>query len=129
MPAPVVVSGAQLMCAMGVAPVPMTSLPVSGVLCGGMPVTSVSDVVPMINVPSFGMCMSPVNPEVVTATAAAMGVLTPMPCVPVLSEPWTPGSPTVLVAGAPVVTEISTCSCMWGGQITVVSPGQATTLA
>ena len=75
------------------------------------------------------MCSAPTNPAVIAATTAASGVFTPAPCVPVIPAPWTPGSPTVLIGGKPVVTSTSTCMCSWAGVITVVNPGQATVTA
>jgi uncharacterized Zn-binding protein involved in type VI secretion len=80
----------------------------------------------MANIPSFGMCMSPANPQVAAATAAAMGVLTPMPCLPATAAPWTTGSPKVMIDGSPALTSICQCMCMWGGAITVSMPGQLT---
>ena len=56
---------------------------------------------PFVNILPFGMCMSLANPMVAAATAAALGALTPMPCIPVTPAPWVPGSPTVLVGGMP----------------------------
>jgi hypothetical protein len=128
MAAPVVVAGAQLACNMGAAPSALAVLPAARVTGCSRPVASVADAVPLLNVAPFGMCRSLANPAVAAATAAAVGVLTPMPCVPVTAS-WTPGSPTVLAGGKPVVTASSTCACAWGGQISVVSPGQTTVLA
>jgi hypothetical protein len=127
--APVVVAGAQLACTMGAAPSALVVLPVARVLGCSRPAAAITDSVPLLNVPTFGMCRSPANPAVAAATAAALGVLTPMPCAPVIVGPWTPGSPTVLVGGQPVVTASSTCSCAWAGQISVTSPGQTSVLA
>ncbi|HWL34895.1 MAG TPA: DUF4280 domain-containing protein [Frankiaceae bacterium] len=129
MAAPVVVAGAQLACTMGAAPSALVVLPAARVLGCSRPAAAVTDSVPLLNVMPFGMCRSPANPMVAAATAAALGVLTPMPCVPVIPAPWTPGSPTVLVGGKPVVTATSQCLCAWAGQITVVSPGQTSVLA
>jgi hypothetical protein len=70
------------------------------------------------------MCTSPSNPTVAAATAAALGVLTPMPCVPVTAAPWVPGAPTVLVGNLPGLDNNSKCLCNWGGVISVVAPGQ-----
>lgn len=128
MAAPVVVAGAQLTCTMGAAPSALTVLPVARVLGSKRPVAAVADAVPLLNILPFGLCRSPANPAVAAATAAALGVLTPMPCVPVTGS-WTPGSPTVRVGGKPVVTATSTCTCAWGGQISVVAPGQASATA
>jgi hypothetical protein len=38
-----------------------------------------------------------------------------------------PGSPTVLIANNPALNNSSQCMCMWGGVITISSPGQMTT--
>jgi hypothetical protein len=69
--------------------------------------------------PTFGMCTSQANPTVATATAAAMGVLTPMPCVPVFIPPWSGTSTTVNLAGLPAVNAMSSLKCSWGGTIKV----------
>jgi hypothetical protein len=74
-------------------------------------------------VPTFGMCSNPANPAVASATAAAMGVLTPMPCTPVTAAPWAPGAATVLVCGKPLLNNSSKLMCSYGGviQITMTS--------
>jgi hypothetical protein len=72
------------------------------------------------------MCSAPTNPVVITATAAALGVLTPMPCVPATGAPWAPGSPTVLIGNAPALDSTSKLMCNWAGVIQITSPGQAT---
>ena len=88
-----VYAGAQMMCSFGAAPVPLAVLPQSKVMAGGPPAANIMDMKPMANIPPFGMCSCPANPTVAAATAAALGVLTPMPCVPVPAGPWAPGSP------------------------------------
>jgi hypothetical protein len=127
--AQLVCNGAAMQCSFGMAPSSLVVLPDAQVLTSDMPAAAVTDMVPMTNVPPFGMCMSPANPEVASATAAAMGTLTPMPCVPVVAGPWVPGVDTVLVGGAPAVDETCTCTCTWGGLISVVAPGQETVIA
>ncbi len=129
MPAPVVVSGAQLACTMGLAPSALIVLPLNRVFAGGPPAANIMDQKPFVNIPPFGMCQSLANPTVASATASASGVLTPMPCVPVIPAPWTPGSPTVLIGSQPVVTAISKCLCTWAGVISVVAPGEMTVIA
>ena len=59
-----------------------------------------------------------------TLTAAALGVLTPMPCVPATSAPWIPRAPTALVGGMPALHNGCQCMCMWGGVIAITNPGQ-----
>jgi len=109
------------------APVPFTAAPMGApVQIGGQPAATIAHFAPMANVATFGMCNSPANPEVIAATSAALGVHTPAPCVPATTAPWTTGQPTVLVNGQPALTADCQLTCMWGGMISVVSPGQAT---
>lgn len=87
------------------------------------PACRITDIVPINNIPPFAMCTSLANPTVASATAAASGVLTPMPCVPVTVGPWKPGAPTTTIGGIPALTVGSTCQCGWGGVITFTGPG------
>jgi hypothetical protein len=84
------------------------------------------DSAPMVNIMPFGMCQSLANPTVAAATAAALGVLTPMPCIPVTPAPWAPGSATVMLAKMPALNNTSMCMCNWGGVITISNPGEQT---
>lgn len=118
--------GAQLMCSFGVAPSALSVLPTAMVQMENKPAATIFDNVPMLNVMPFGVCSSLANPTVASATAAALGVLTPMPCIPVIAAPWAPGSPTVLVGGKPALTQMSKCFCNWGGVIQIVNPGTTT---
>ncbi len=122
-----VTAGAVMMCSFGVAPSSLIVLPVNRTNCGA-PAANIMDFVPMTNIPTFGMCMSIANPTVASATAAALGVLTPMPCIPVTTSPWTPGSATTMIGGMPALNNTSTCMCTWGGVITLGFPGQVTTM-
>lgn len=121
-----VCNGAMLMCSFGVAPSVLTVLPVNRTLTSSMPAANIMDHIPMVNIMPFGMCITPSNPAVAAATAAAMGVLTPMPCIPVTAAPWIVGSPTVLLGNMPALNNTSTLMCTWGGVITVTVPGQFT---
>ena len=117
-----VCTGALLTCTFGAMPASFTA---SGmIVTAGTPVRTVADFAPMANIESFGMCMSPANPQVAAATSAALGVLTPQPCIPAIVAPWAPGSLKVQIGGVPALDSSSTCNCMWAGMITVSSPGQ-----
>ena len=120
-----VCTGAMMKCAMGMAPSTFSATP-KMVMTGNMPAGNIMDFVPMLNIPPFGMCMSLANPQVAAATAAALGALTPMPCIPVPTGPWAPGAPTVLVAGMPALNNSSMLTCAWAGVITIATPGQFT---
>ena len=119
--------GATLACSFGAAPATLVPSP-KPVLTGHQVAANIMDHVPIANVTPFGMCLSIANPAVAAATSAAMGVLTPMPCVPATPAPWVPGSPTVMLCNAPALNDTSTLNCMWGGVITFVAPGQFTEL-
>ena len=123
-----VCNGATLACSFGVAPSSLVVLPVNRVMTSSQPAATIMDHVPQVNIMPFGVCITPSNPMVAAATAAALGVLTPQPCLPVTVSPWVAGAPTVLEGGSPVLDNISTLMCMWGGVIQVVVPGQFTEL-
>lgn len=119
-------NGSLLKCSFGLTPTPLTVLPQNRVMTSSQPAANIMDNKPLINIASFGMCRSLANPAVAGATAAALGVLTPMPCLPVIAAPWTPGSATTLLGGAPVITKESKCFCSWGGVIEATLPAQLT---
>ena len=123
---PAVVMGAMLTCTFGVAPAPLKVMPTKRVMVEGKPVANISDFATEANIGPFGDCITLSNPMVATATAAALGVLTPMPCIPV-TTPWIPVS-TTLVGEEPAVTEPAKCTCGYGGIITVTNPGSMKTL-
>lgn len=75
-----------------------------------------------MNIMPFGMCTSLANPTVASATAAALGVLTPMPCIPVLPAPWVPGSPTVLIGSSQALNHSCKLMCAYGGVIQILNP-------
>lgn len=122
-----VVAGATLMCTFGMAPSSLIVLPVNKTMVGGPPAANIMDQKPIVNIPPFGMCMSLANPTVAAATSAALGVLTPMPCIPVTTAPWTPGAPTVMIGNMPALDNTSKCMCTWAGVISITVPGQMTT--
>jgi hypothetical protein len=113
-------------CSFGVAPGALIVPPLNKTLAGA-PAANIMDFKPMMNIPTFGMCSSLANPTVASATAAALGVLTPMPCIPVTTAPWAPGSPTVMIGKQPALNNSSSCMCNWLGVITFTSAGQIKT--
>ncbi|MDQ1716683.1 MAG: hypothetical protein QOE89_636 [Pseudonocardiales bacterium] len=121
------VSTAMVKCTFGMAPSSLNALPVTRVTIEGKPAATIMDMAPGVNIPPFGMCTSLSNPTVAAATAAALGVLTPMPCVPVSTGPWAPGSPQVLIGKKPALVSGSMCICAWGGVIEMAFPGTVRT--
>ena len=121
-----VVNSAQCMCSMGTAPSSLVVMPLCMATGQNNPLATIMDNKPMVNIMPFAMCTSLSNPQVASATAAAMGVLTPMPCIPSTTAPWAPGCPTVMVRNNPALNNTSKLMCSYGGVISIVNPGQAT---
>lgn len=115
--------GASMKCTFGAAP--STLIPTfKPINTSNMVAANIMDHAPMMNIPPFGVCNCPSNPMVAAATAAAMGVLTPMPCIPNTPAPWAPGAPTVMLNNFPALDNVSTLMCVWGGVITFANAGQ-----
>jgi hypothetical protein len=120
-----VVQGALMQCSFGTAPASLAVTSQQQVMSGSMLAATIMDFAPMSNIPTFGMCSSLSNPQVASATSAALGVLTPQPCVPATAAPWVPGCPTVLIANQPALNDSSQCMCSYGGVIKINFAGQA----
>lgn len=120
--------GAMMQCTFGMAPSSLVVLPTNKVFTSEMPDANIMDHIPMTNIMPFGMCMSPSNPTVAAATAAALGVLTPMPCIPATPAPWVPGAATVLLGNMPTLDNVSQLMCIWGGVIMFTNPGEETVM-
>lgn len=121
------VTGAVAMCSFGVAPSSLNFLPTPKVMIESRPAGTIMDNIPMVNVMPFGMCTSLSNPTVAAATSAALGVLTPMPCVPTIAGPWKPGATKTMIGGKPALDGACTCNCAFGGMISMTMPGAVRT--
>lgn len=120
--------GAMIQCSFGNAPGILMVLPENR--CMSMtPLATVMDNKPFVNVLPFGMCSSLANPTVAAAIAAALGALTPMPCVPATMAPWTPGARTVQIGKFSALNKDSTLTCMWGGVIQIKNPAVVNIMA
>ncbi len=126
---PLVAATANVQCTFGVAPSALMVLPAKLVNGEKKPLATIMDHIPMVNIMPFGVCNSLANPMVAAATAAALGVLTPMPCIPVTAAPWVPGVPMAMIGKMPALNATSKCMCNWGGVISVVAPGQTSVMA
>lgn len=120
--------GAKMKCSYGAAPSELVVLPKNKVFAEGTPAANILDHIPLVNIQPFGMCSCSGNPVVAAATAAAMGAMTPMPCTPATSAPWSPGAATVTIAKSPALDDVSTCKCNWGGEITFTTAGTVKTM-
>jgi hypothetical protein len=118
-----------LQCTFGLAPSTLNALPTPRVTIEGRPAAVITSTITGVNIPPFGMCSSLANPTVAAATSAALGVLTPMPCVPTITAPWVPGAARTLIGGTPALTAGSQCICAYGGVVTIAMPGAVRTQA
>ncbi len=121
-----VIQGAKLKCSQGTSPSSLSLLPVpTPAKADEQQAATIMDFAPMVNIAAFGMCITQANPQVAAATAAAMGVLTPQPCIPATTSPWSPGSSKVTISEMKALTSDSKCNCMWTGSIEITDPGSA----
>lgn len=119
-----VCSGAKTKCTMGTAPSSLIVLPIRTIFLSNQPMANVSDIKPMVNILPFGLCRSLANPTVAAATAANLGVLTPMPCVPNTVVPWMPGKRTVNSQMPTALLSTCKLQCAWAGTISLLNDGQ-----
>lgn len=123
----IVTHGAQLGCSEGSASSNLVVDP-NGRSVDEQPMATESDHRAATNILPFGLCQSLQNPQVKSATAAASGALTPIPCQPVTPAKWQNGSSLVSIEGKAAVTSDSCLQCSWGGTIRVESPGSTVQL-
>lgn len=120
---PLMIQGTLLKCSFGNAPVPLMVLPDKKVN-SMLPAATAADHIPLLNILPFGMCSNPANPMVIAATAAAMGVLTPVPCIPCTVQEWTGASEKVKIKGKKALNMDSRLQCLYGGSIQAQAPLQ-----
>jgi hypothetical protein len=118
-----VIHGAITACTMGVFPSTLNVLPMNRTTIQGLPMANIADSLPIVNVAPFGLCNSLANPATALLTAAALGVLTPGPCVPQPVGPWSPGASKSTVAGLAALTNSCSCKCGYLGEITISAAG------
>lgn len=122
-----VTGNAILSCSFGMAPSVFQTTPINHVLVD-MPAANIVDNISMLNIQPFGMCSSMGNPLVIANTAAALGVLTPAPCIPMPVAPWIVGKPIILIGNMPALSDDSKLMCTWGGCISISFAGQVKVL-
>ncbi len=122
-----VTSGATLKCPFGDKSSKLTVSPSRTVELTGKPMANISDHIPMSNIATFGKCRTLTYPPTAAATAAALGTLTPMPCIPGTVSDWSNGKSDYLIKGKPALLKSSFCKCQWGGIITITNDGQKDT--
>lgn len=117
-----VVSGASIGCTMGLGSGTLNATSQVTILFNGGTVATKNDVGAQ-NLGPCGMCTSMGNPTVASATAAALGVLTPQPCTPMAGGPWQASGKTKVGGDFPITNE-STLTCSYGGSIFITNTGQ-----
>lgn len=117
-------SGAKTKCSMGDSSATLEVLPDRRVQLDGQNLANIMDNKPMVNIKPFGQCQSMANPTVAAATAANYGKLQPMPCVPNIPGPWTPGETGVMVKNQPALLDNCKLMCAWAGIIELTDDGQ-----
>jgi hypothetical protein len=122
----IVVAGAIIQCPFGTTPASLSVTSQNMVLAEGKPVATVQDFAPNVNISGCGMCSSMANPQVAAATAAALGVLTPQPCIPAVAGPWIATQTKCLAGGKPCLTNDSKAICSYGGNLSIINAGQKT---
>lgn len=118
-----VAQGAKLHCSCGEHE---GSLRVRGrkVFINGQPQANAEDHLPLVNIPSFGLCSSLANPTVAAATAANRGKLKKMMCVPNTPSLWLAPRDEEIICGAPALLETSVLRCAYCGVIKINDHGQ-----
>ncbi len=112
------------MCTMGTAPAPVKVTSQAKVMAQGKPAATIADSQGGANIGPFGLCTSMANPAVAAATTAAMGVLTPQPCMPMPAGTWIPTKPKVIIGGKPCLTGDCKMMCAYAGSVSITFPGQ-----
>ncbi len=116
--------GNMTQCPFGIAPSSHMPMPRHVVSQFGTQMGNITDVAPMVNVVSFTLCKSPLNPSTAALTAAAGGILTPGPCIPAPVGTWIPMKPNVICVNAPILVDKSILLCSFGGAIKFNVAGQ-----
>ncbi|MBP5541760.1 MAG: DUF4280 domain-containing protein [Bacteroidales bacterium] len=119
-----VASTATMECTMGDSQSSLNVLPSRTIFLCGKPKANISDHAPIVNISPFGKCRSLANPVVAAATAANMGKLTPMPCIPNTPSPWKNGHNTVMEKGDASLLDNCKLQCVWNGLIGIKKNGQ-----
>ena len=117
-------SGATIACPFATGTSTIVSGSKTNVTTGGGIVLTMTDCQVGTNIVPFPACTNMSNPAVAAATSAALGVLTPSTCAPVIAGTWTSEKTNVNIGGSCVLTQSCQLQCGYGGTITITSPGQ-----
>lgn len=76
---------------------------------------TIFDCLPIINIPPFGTCIAPGNPQLLMPIKM---------CIPAFVPIWLNQVPSILLQGLPVLDDSATLICLWGGLVSIQDPGQ-----
>lgn len=119
----IVLQGDLCRCANGTQPCPLNVSNRKRMVVNGKAIALRTDA-STVNLSGFGYCNNLGNPIVMEATMAAQGVLTPMPCVPMLKGVWDRTVERLKIDGQQAVGESSTTMCAYGGSISISLVGE-----
>lgn len=117
-------STTNLTCTMGLTPSPLNILPVNAVFGQFLPLATMMDNKPLLNIMPFGLCKSPANPMVAAIIASSLGAVTQGPCIPATFAPWVSSKPVIMIKNFPCITINDQLICSYGGMIKAVAPSQ-----
>ena len=107
-----VCTGATLLCTCGQLPATLTVTQRAVRHTSTLPLATVADCLPLVNIGPFGSCAAPANPiplPIKTCTVVPVGT-------------WLVEEPSILIDGVPVLTHTATLLCANGGVISILSP-------
>ncbi len=119
-----VCSGAVLKCSKGTSNGSLNATPKLVSLCSKEQ-ANIGDHISIVNIKPFGRCRSLAYPPTATATSAHHGHLTPMPCIPGTPTNWSTVDANSILVGKPSLLNTAKLHCIYGGEITIVNPGQS----
>ncbi len=121
---PQVCAGATLQCSFGAAPTVLNVLPQNRTLTSGMPAANIMDHIPLLNIPTFGLCRvrptpwwppPPPPPSAYDADAVHSRHRQPV-------DARRPAD--LLLGGMPALDADGALDLTWGGVIKISVPGQ-----
>lgn len=121
-----VVRGATMVCSCG-SHGRKINLPVChGSYINNKPMMNKNDWKPLVNIPEFGVCSSPTNPNTakVTLVGEDGNPVAGAPCTPAILSCWQNAKEDTIIDGAAALTTDSKLICSLGGIITFKTDGQ-----
>lgn len=111
-------AGQKIKCSMAAGP--FTLMVIGTDVYKNKPIANIGDNKLGVNIiPPVCVCKSPANPVVASMIASTMGAVTQAPSAPLITAPWLPGNPQIIIRNMPVLTKNSKLICAYGGIISI----------